>query len=160
MISRKKNLPAQPDKSHFLDRWSCHKASPQPALSDQADLKPKPEEVEESGNRPRVQTNPQQSVELAFDRLALRALFLQADCSTLDGLNEYDEDYTFFSPRGNVLTQDMQRAADRFWQALATNAAVGGDAPEGTAHLPVTGSQLSADSAEPASQPDQADEQA
>ncbi len=39
----------------------------------------------------------------------LKHLFKQPEWSALDGLNEYDEDYTSFTPRGAILTQDMIR---------------------------------------------------
>ena len=39
----------------------------------------------------------------------LKHLFKHPEWSGLDGLNEYDEDYTSFTPRGAILTQDMIR---------------------------------------------------
>ena len=38
-----------------------------------------------------------------------KSLFQQQEFSLLDGLNEYDEDYTSFLPRGDLITQDMLR---------------------------------------------------
>ncbi len=38
-----------------------------------------------------------------------KTLFKKQEFSTLDGLNEYDEDYTSFLPRGDLITQDMLR---------------------------------------------------
>lgn len=53
-----------------------------------------------------------------FRRLALRALFRQPQFSVPDGLNEYDEDYRFFTARGDLLTHDMQRALQRVKEEL------------------------------------------
>lgn len=39
----------------------------------------------------------------------IKRLFAQPECSVLDGLNEYDDDFTGFTPRGALLTQDMVR---------------------------------------------------
>ena len=39
----------------------------------------------------------------------LKDLFSQPEWSVPDGLNEYDEDYTSFTSRGTIVTQDMMR---------------------------------------------------
>jgi hypothetical protein len=44
---------------------------------------------------------------------ALLSVFRKAECCTLDGLNEYDEDFTSFTPLGDLVTHEMQQAADR-----------------------------------------------
>lgn len=49
----------------------------------------------------------------SLPRMALKRLFSQPECSVLDGLNEYDEDYTSFVPRGTLLTHDMVREFQR-----------------------------------------------
>lgn len=43
----------------------------------------------------------------------LLSVFRKAECCTLDGLNEYDEDFTSFTPLGDLVTHEMQQAADR-----------------------------------------------
>jgi hypothetical protein len=43
----------------------------------------------------------------------LLSVFRKAECCTLDGLNEYDDDFTSFTPLGDVVTHEMQQAADR-----------------------------------------------
>ena len=41
-------------------------------------------------------------------KLALRKLFSGAEFNITDGLDDYDEDYTFFAPLGNIITQEMK----------------------------------------------------
>ncbi|MEE9424283.1 MAG: hypothetical protein V3V18_04815 [Methylococcales bacterium] len=43
----------------------------------------------------------------------LLSVFRKAECCTLDGLNEYDDDFTSFTPLGDLVTHEMQQAADR-----------------------------------------------
>lgn len=40
-------------------------------------------------------------------QLALKIILSNQKWSMLDGMNEYDEDYTNFTLRGNLLTEDM-----------------------------------------------------
>ena len=44
---------------------------------------------------------------------ALLSVFRKAECCTRDGLNEYDDDFTSFTPLGDLVTHEMQQAADR-----------------------------------------------
>ncbi|MGI9303574.1 MAG: DUF3306 domain-containing protein [Gammaproteobacteria bacterium] len=46
-------------------------------------------------------------------RLALRKLFHLPKFNIRDGLNDYDEDYTFFEPLGDVVTSDMRMQRER-----------------------------------------------
>jgi hypothetical protein len=46
-------------------------------------------------------------------KLALRALFREPAFAARDGLDDYDGDYTYFEPRGDLLTYDMLRALER-----------------------------------------------
>ncbi len=55
-------------------------------------------------------------IEQALQRLALRKIFQQQQFSVLDGLNEYDEDFSSFSARGELITHDMMRTAKRLIQ--------------------------------------------
>ncbi|MBT3815406.1 MAG: hypothetical protein HOG92_04270, partial [Methylococcales bacterium] len=36
-------------------------------------------------------------------------LLQKKEFTILDGLNEYDEDYTFFESRGNIITHEMKK---------------------------------------------------
>ena len=49
-----------------------------------------------------------------LQRLAWKKLFRQPQFSKPDELNEYAEDYTFFTPRGDLITREMQRALQQF----------------------------------------------
>jgi len=50
---------------------------------------------------------------------ALRQLFQKPEVSVLDGLNEYDDDFTYFAPRGEVITHEMQRVAGELGDRMA-----------------------------------------
>lgn len=52
-------------------------------------------------------------LEQDLQRLALNKVFQQNRFSMLDGLNEYDDDFTSFSARGELITHDMLRTAKR-----------------------------------------------
>ncbi len=56
-------------------------------------------------------------IDQELQRLALRKLFQQQQFSILDGLNEYDEDFSSFSARGELITQDMLRTAKRLMES-------------------------------------------
>lgn len=43
----------------------------------------------------------------------LLSIFRKAECCTLDGLNEYDDDFRNFTPLGNLVTQEMKQAEKR-----------------------------------------------
>lgn len=51
--------------------------------------------------------------------LALRKLFQKPEFSVLDGLNEYDDDFTYFTPRGELITHEMQRATGELVDRIA-----------------------------------------
>ena len=67
-------------------------------------------------------------------RLALRKLFHSPRFQILDGLNDYDEDYTHFAPLGDLITQEMRHrmevAAKRL--AEAEESTIEDDAKQGT----------------------------
>lgn len=50
----------------------------------------------------------EQARQLAFKKLLHHQRFVE-----LDGLNEYDEDYRHFLPRGDLLTEEMRKATVR-----------------------------------------------
>jgi hypothetical protein len=50
----------------------------------------------------------------------LRALFRQPEFAVRDGLDDYDGDYRFFEPRGELLTYDMRWASERTRPAAET----------------------------------------
>lgn len=47
------------------------------------------------------------------DRIKLKYLFERPEFSTLDGLNEYDDDFTTFVDLSNILTHEMKRSLAR-----------------------------------------------
>lgn len=52
------------------------------------------------------------------DAATLREFFLQTEFRQTDGLNEYDENYTFFTPRGGLITREMRRAWEKLDETL------------------------------------------
>lgn len=52
----------------------------------------------------------QSSGAIIDDRITLRKFFRQSEFRQTDRLNEYDEKYTFFTPRGALITREMRRA--------------------------------------------------
>ena len=81
-------------KFRFLKRWTQKK-----------------KQVRMEDNKPVVAIENRVNDEL--ERLALKKFFNKPELSILDGLNEYDEDYRFFKPRGDLMTQEMLRTAER-----------------------------------------------
>lgn len=59
-------------------------------------------------------------VDEALRKLALRKLFHMADFNVLDGLNEYDDDYTVFEGLGDVVPHNLKRWQEQA-KALAEN---------------------------------------
>jgi hypothetical protein len=59
-------------------------------------------------------SEPDSSVRLSSQ--ALLSVFRKTECCTLDGLNEYDDDFTSFVPLGNLVTHEMKQAADQLTQ--------------------------------------------
>jgi hypothetical protein len=83
---------------------------------------------------------------------ALRKLFTSGKFNVVDGLNDYDDDFTSFEPLGDVITSDMrhraemearraaQRAGEEIREAVAGDGSAGdglpspGDPGDGEAH--------------------------
>jgi len=96
----------------FLSRWSRRKRNQQD--SDQQQQSPlMADDLAET-----QQTNPdnlslpvwqQQDVDPGIKKQVLKRIFRQAEFNHLDGLNDYDEDYTTFSNLGDVVTEQMRR---------------------------------------------------
>lgn len=49
------------------------------------------------------------SIKEELTEAVLKQLLQKKEFSILDGLNEYDEDYTFFESRGNIITHEMKK---------------------------------------------------
>ncbi len=49
------------------------------------------------------------SVKEELAEVVIQQLLKNKKVSILDGLNEYDEDYTFFESRGNIITHEMKK---------------------------------------------------
>jgi hypothetical protein len=98
------------DEQGFLSRWSKRKL-------DEAELETKSEPVvekQELEQQPDTDEKElpvwqQKDADPDKKKQALAALFKQSEFNDLDGLNEYDEDYTTFPKLGKVVTQEMKR---------------------------------------------------
>jgi hypothetical protein len=105
------------DDDNFLSRWSKRKLNPEqtPEPLTQNELQTEPEQVELEPSAETLeapQETPiwqQQDADPKAKKHALQALFKQVEFGELDGLNEYDEDYTSFTGLGNVVTREMKR---------------------------------------------------
>ena len=64
-----------------------------------------------------------QGVSDELRRMALRKLFAQPSFNVLDGLNDYDEDYTKLAPLGDTITYQMRQWMERDRKKLEDEAA-------------------------------------
>lgn len=129
--------PGKPgqDAGDFLARWSQRKLEarsegaesgvqleemePLPGVPDAGTAQPEsPVRELTDADMPPVETLDAESDYAAFmspgvsdglRRLALRKLFNQPDFNVMDGLNDYDDDYTQFASLGSVVTHEMKR---------------------------------------------------
>ncbi len=115
-------MSVEKDDAGFLSRWSKRKISgaeeeskPDSALAQAPNLETP--EQEQQSDAESVEKNEQveqplwqqQDADPLVKKQALKDLFKQSEFGTLDGLNEYDEDYTSFPSLGNVVTREMKR---------------------------------------------------
>lgn len=112
-------MSIEQDDDSFLSRWSKRKLNPEqkteqsePAFNE-VQAEPEQAELESSVTTLESTQEPpiwqQQDADPAAKKQALQTLFKQAEFGELDGLNEYDEDYTSFTGLGNVVTREMKR---------------------------------------------------
>ncbi len=110
-------MSIEDDDEGFLSRWSKRKLTPEDELqqdeqesNESNDIEPI--EAETPIEQPAEADKPiwqQQDADPLVKKQALQDLFKQSEFGVLDGLNEYDEDYTSFSSLGNVVTREMKR---------------------------------------------------
>jgi len=110
-------MSIEQDDEGFLSRWSKRKLTPEDELqrddqesnqsteSEPVVTETQPEQITET-DKPIWQ---QQDADPSAKKQALQDLFKQSEFGELDGLNEYDEDYTSFPSLGNVVTREMKR---------------------------------------------------
>jgi len=139
-------LPPHDHGETFVGRWSRLKrgeessAAPQPGTADEAAERPiqtAPEEVlltdadmppvEELGEDSDFSGFLSQGVSDALREKALKKLWGLPMCGALDGLNDYDDDFSVLESLGDTLTYQMKQWAGReAQQALAPTDARGG----------------------------------
>ncbi|MCH9699403.1 MAG: hypothetical protein K0U68_14995 [Gammaproteobacteria bacterium] len=64
------------------------------------------------------------------DTESLIQIFKKAECCELDGLNEYDDDFTAFSPLGNLITHEMKRCQQKLLEELPPEGSIAQTEPE------------------------------
>jgi hypothetical protein len=117
----------QQNDDNFLSRWSKRKLS-QPEQSEtdaEAQVKRVDEKPEQDKENEEVKPLPiwqQADADPDLKKQALKALFKQSEFGHLDGLNEYDEDYTTFTSLGDVVTREMKRMMDLVEKASSDQA--------------------------------------
>ncbi len=139
--------PPPPDHAEtFLGRWSRLKRGEefeQPAPIAGADEAPLPADseqrlltdedmppLEDLGEESDFSAFLSQGVSDALRRKALRKLWGLPMCTALDGLNDYDDDFSTFEPLGDTITHQMKRWAERqARQAPAGDESAGGAPP-------------------------------
>jgi hypothetical protein len=110
-------MTIEQDDDSFLSRWSKRKLESDDEVQQgeqEAKQSTEPESLETE--TPLEQTTEadkpiwqQRDADPLVKKQALHDLFKQSEFGVLDGLNEYDEDYTSFPRLGNVVTREMKR---------------------------------------------------
>lgn len=99
------------ENAYLLYRWARQKLDVIPVKSDELieqknkamSLPACPEHQKE------IPVWRQQDIAPEIKKQALQALFRQPQINCLDGLNDYDEDFTRFDELGELVTEQMQR---------------------------------------------------
>lgn len=108
------------DTAGFLSRWSKRKLTPEDERVESekkseleqathTDDTSKQVEKSDSEQQAEIPIWQQKDADPLLKKQALKDLFQQSEFGTLDGLNEYDEDYTSFTGLGKVVTREMKR---------------------------------------------------
>jgi len=136
----------------FLSRWSRRKYETQqtpelPLDESENPIEPPIEPVRQltDEDMPPIESLTEESdysgflspkVSEALRKRALRVLFRSAGFNIRDGLDDYDEDYTEFTPLGNIITAEMRHRMEREMQALEDEANAEPDESTITAESP------------------------
>lgn len=91
-----------------LFHWSRRKLSARTCEEPVTGRVPTPEPIEGSALA---------EAEEELQRAVLRALFREPPFAMRDGLDDYDGDYTYFEPRGELMTYDLMKSLERLAQA-------------------------------------------
>jgi len=143
------------DERSFLSRWSRRKALRQEELDEvvlngeQDTLAQQPDATEAQEEKPALTDEDMPPIETMGEddnygdflspkvseklrKAALRKLFHGAGFNIRDGLDDYDEDFTFFEPLGDIVTADMRHREEMLERKAreAAEAAKQGDNPE------------------------------
>lgn len=143
------------DERSFLSRWSRRKALRQEELDEavlngeQDALAQQPDATEAQEEKPSLTDEDMPPIETMGEddnygdflspkvseklrKAALRKLFHGAGFNIRDGLDDYDEDFTFFEPLGDIVTADMRHREEMLERKAreAAEAAKQADNPE------------------------------
>jgi hypothetical protein len=101
----------------FLNRWSDRKLGQETetdGVSDEPISAPTDEQTDTPSEDAEPKSIPvwqQPDADPETKKEALRAILRKPEHDILDGLNEYDEDFTQFASLGNIVTHEMKRVA-------------------------------------------------
>ncbi|GAB4348000.1 MAG: hypothetical protein Kow006_08240 [Gammaproteobacteria bacterium] len=137
-----KGATSEEEAPSLLRRWSARKQAVREAEREHRDqessrcgeaLQPSPSAVETSEpSLPPLEAIDADSdcsgflspeVDESLRKLALRKLFHAADFNVVDGLNEYDEDFTLFEPLGDIVPHNLKRWREEAQKRIAEETA-------------------------------------
>jgi uncharacterized protein YacL (UPF0231 family) len=100
----------------FFSRWSDRKLDQKIESEDEVDKAASAFVDEQAVAHQEAKEKPtpiweQPDVDPEIKKAALRAILRKPEHNILDGLNEYDDDFTQFTGLGNIVTHEMKRVA-------------------------------------------------
>jgi uncharacterized protein YacL (UPF0231 family) len=100
----------------FFSRWSDRKLDQKIESEDEVDKAASAFADEQTVSHQEAKEKPtpiweQPDVDPETKKAALRAILRKPEHNILDGLNEYDDDFTQFTGLGNIVTHEMKRVA-------------------------------------------------
>lgn len=125
-------IDKQEDVTGFMQRWSRRKIDAESEAIKELEQEkksanivptgPKAEEYKTDADMPPIEQLTEESdfsdflspkVSEALRKQALRKLFHMPSMNIVDGLDDYAEDFTSFSPLGDIIPHEMKRMLDR-----------------------------------------------
>ena len=131
MTGKPSNAKFGKAEGRFLSRWSDRKLE-NPAEQRAGNYRSlvninhmvvdKSDEIEPPDSAVEEATDPDRDIVNTLSSIALARFLQNPECSVLDGLNEYDDDFSYFVPRGDLITQEMKVKLDRLFDPVSEQA--------------------------------------
>ena len=128
MKSDNSSKTSAPTEETFLSRWSRRKSEDKTAapVTPPAESEPTPPPPTDEDMPPVESLSPNDDisgfmsprVSETLRRRALRRIFFSGKFNLRDGLDDYDDDFTEFTPLGDIITAEMRRQRERVEKAL------------------------------------------